>query len=106
MLITFHLVCFAWVFFRASSTSDAFQILSGLGGNWGAIQADRSLLAPAVLGVVLLLLVQMGQARWGSFREKIHTWPAPIRWALWYTLALLIYMFGAGPGQRFIYFQF
>ena len=106
MLITFHLVCFAWVFFRAASTADAFQILSGLGGSWGPIQADRSLLAPAVLGVVLLLLVQMGQARWGSFRDMIRTWPAPIRWAVWYTLALLIYMFGAGPGQRFIYFQF
>ena len=106
MLITFHLVCFAWVFFRASSASDAFQILWGLGGSWGPVQVDWSVMAPAVLGVGLLLAVQVGQERWGSLREQIRNWPTPIRWALWYTLALLIFMFGAGPGHRFIYFQF
>lgn len=30
--LTFHLVCFAWIFFRASSIADALRIVSNLGG--------------------------------------------------------------------------
>jgi D-alanyl-lipoteichoic acid acyltransferase DltB (MBOAT superfamily) len=52
-LLTFHFVCFTWIFFRASSLGNAFGILRGLGSlTWSAGN-----LTPLVLGVLLLAAV-------------------------------------------------
>jgi alginate O-acetyltransferase complex protein AlgI len=36
ILITFHLVCFCWIFFRASSLDDSMVILHQIGRNFDA----------------------------------------------------------------------
>ena len=49
-LVTFHLVCAAWVFFRSVDVERAIEVFASLGGTW--------LSAPGLSGgVVLLLLV-------------------------------------------------
>jgi alginate O-acetyltransferase complex protein AlgI len=45
-LATFHLVCFAWVFFRAPSLAGVGQVLGRLVAGWGAA---TTLVTPAVL---------------------------------------------------------
>jgi alginate O-acetyltransferase complex protein AlgI len=50
ILITFHFVCFTWIFFRASTFENALGILRGLGSlSWGTEN-----LTPLVLGVLVL----------------------------------------------------
>ena len=52
-LLTFHFVCFTWIFFRATSLDNALAILRGLGaGTWSAEN-----LTPLVMGVLLLAAV-------------------------------------------------
>ncbi|GAA4304097.1 MBOAT family O-acyltransferase [Compostibacter hankyongensis] len=55
ILFTFHLVCFCWIFFKASSFSDAWTMLHQIflnfdGGTWSAFYAGYS----TVLWVMLL----------------------------------------------------
>jgi D-alanyl-lipoteichoic acid acyltransferase DltB (MBOAT superfamily) len=52
-LLTFHFVCFTWIFFRATSLGNALAILRGLGsGTWSSAN-----LTPLLLGVMLLAAV-------------------------------------------------
>ena len=48
-LLTFHFVCFAWIFFRASSFDDAWAMITGLLTRWGEA-------SPLVTGGVLLAI--------------------------------------------------
>jgi D-alanyl-lipoteichoic acid acyltransferase DltB (MBOAT superfamily) len=51
---TFHVVCFAWIFFRATSFDNAGEVISQLFTNWGAP-------SPLVTtGVVLAILLGIG----------------------------------------------
>jgi D-alanyl-lipoteichoic acid acyltransferase DltB (MBOAT superfamily) len=52
-LVTFHFVCFAWIFFRASSLANAMDILRGLGSLTGSLANITPLLA----GVMLLAAI-------------------------------------------------
>lgn len=52
-LLTFHFVCFAWIFFRATSLSNAVEILRGLGD----LSSATGNLTPLLLGVLLLAAV-------------------------------------------------
>jgi D-alanyl-lipoteichoic acid acyltransferase DltB (MBOAT superfamily) len=49
-LLTFHFVCFTWIFFRASSLENALGILRGL----GSLTWSTANLTPLVMGVLLL----------------------------------------------------
>jgi alginate O-acetyltransferase complex protein AlgI len=52
-LVTFHFVCFTWIFFRASSLPNALDLLRGLGSFTGSLANVTPLLA----GVMLLAAV-------------------------------------------------
>jgi D-alanyl-lipoteichoic acid acyltransferase DltB (MBOAT superfamily) len=53
IFITFHFVCFTWIFFRAATFGNALAILRGL----GALTWSAGNLTPLVLGVLLLAAV-------------------------------------------------
>ncbi len=100
-IVTFHLVCFGWLLFRAGSLD---VVLSYLGNPFeGAIVLDKSVVVAASL-----LLVAVG----------IHATPSTQRWRelllgraptlqglLYGVIALLVFLFST-HGERFIYFQF
>ena len=48
-LVTFHVVCFAWIFFRSDTFAVAWDMITGLFTNWGAP-------SPLVTGPVLLAI--------------------------------------------------
>jgi alginate O-acetyltransferase complex protein AlgI len=124
-MVTFALVGVAWVFFRATSLSDAWYVVthmtSGLGGQLSAIVArDRSAieslvflgfqpsrLVLAVAAVVALLVVEHIQgARPESLRVRIAGARAPLRWAAYACAVLTIMTLGVFQSAKFIYFQF
>jgi hypothetical protein len=51
-LATFHFVCLGWVFFRAESFGDAFDVLGRLAAGWGQ--------APELAGGGVLLAIAVG----------------------------------------------
>ena len=106
-LLTFLLVCVAWVFFRAESIEEAFTITATLFG-FGARQAGHLLSRTSValsLGVTTTLLL----IHWWMRDTTITAVAARIPW--WarslVLAAMLVGIVGfAGEDRAFIYFQF
>jgi alginate O-acetyltransferase complex protein AlgI len=106
ILITFHFVTLAWVFFRAPSPGRALQILTACFlGDWG--DARTSLLAhvPALLLLsIFFLLHRVDDHRWVMVAVRRCypqvIWPAMV--VLW-CVAITV---SQGRSERFIYFEF
>jgi alginate O-acetyltransferase complex protein AlgI len=103
---TYHLVTFAWIFFRANSLSDAFYIVSNI-FNFSSLELPyfkHELLIPLML-ILLMEFIHLLQ-RNGSIRERINQQPTWIRWGIYYATIIFILLFGVFENQQFIYFQF
>lgn len=102
-LVTFHVVAFAWVFFRADSLGGAFDVLAGL-GRVGAAPAVTPLLVATLAGVLAVQFVPAGAgARVVAVIER--TRPAYAAVALGLAM-LLVDVLGPAGVPPFIYFRF
>ena len=110
---TFNLVSFAWIFFRASTLSDAVYIVGHL---FVGLEIPQSLfdMLPgswyewmiALLAIFLMEAVHWMQERNGSLRTVIRRQPVWLRWSAYYGLVLVIFMFGKFEANDFIYSRF
>jgi D-alanyl-lipoteichoic acid acyltransferase DltB (MBOAT superfamily) len=117
--ITFSLVTFAWIFFRAQNLPEAWYIVThlttGLPAQLSSLQALSSSLAGvtmqranwglSVVMVALLLAVELRQHRraWAINWTQQPTW---LRWAVYQAAILILIVFGKFDNHAFIYFQF
>jgi hypothetical protein len=109
MLLTFALVCFSYIFFRAESMSHAFSMV-------GEIFSLRSLAIPNLeysgtlqstwIFIVLFILVEwLGRKEKYSLVALLSGRSRWVRWMVYYLLVFVIIEF-SGQQQDFIYFQF
>jgi alginate O-acetyltransferase complex protein AlgI len=117
--ITFVLVTFAWIFFRASSVSDAFYIIkhsiTGLYANLSNLYhhlyirlelgLPKSELLIGVSAVLLMEIIHFMQNKY-KIRDWIRSKPSYIRWSIYYAVILMIIFLGVYENRQFIYFQF
>lgn len=121
--LTFGLVTFAWIFFRARDANQAWYItthlLSGIPSQLPLVRSN--------LGNARDQLVYLGQGKWvfgiailsilamegvhvlqrhGRMRHMLAEKPAWVRWPLYYGLVMSIFLFGVFNRTAFIYFQF
>ena len=54
--LTFHVVCFAWIFFRAASFDLATQMIGRIASGWGFHSGLPNLVTPGVIAVVAAML--------------------------------------------------
>lgn len=102
---TFILTVFAWIFFRAASVTQAWEIITSI--------FSSSVLQPLqILPKILILLLGFFMTvewvgREGHYGlEKIgYRWPKILRW-LFYCLLLVMIAMYSGSEETFIYFQF
>jgi alginate O-acetyltransferase complex protein AlgI len=116
MLLTFSVVSFAWIFFRANNFTDAGHIISHLfifnsenlaAPFEGALLPHQIEFALSCALIGLLLLIDYFDGRW-TVSGALGRTPAPVRWALYYAATAAVMfsgMYGTGA-QQFIYFQF
>jgi D-alanyl-lipoteichoic acid acyltransferase DltB (MBOAT superfamily) len=111
-IATFHLVAFAWVFFRADTLGDALLILRRIfsGASFGAFgftlpEFDALELGIAAAAIVTLLALETLQER-RRVRQLLARQPVWARWACYGAAILLILLFGEFDEREFIYFQF
>jgi len=101
-IVTFHLVCLSWVFFRASDVGVAFTVVRRIAtaapGEWYG-----GLRPLALLGIVLALDRLDVRSRWVSFMEGRGT---ILRWVTVPAVVLLVLTFQGASNPEFIYFQF
>jgi alginate O-acetyltransferase complex protein AlgI len=107
VLATFHLVCLAWIFFRAPSLGAGWAYLSGLFANragWG--REGWLWLAASAFYLALVLLIDL------ACRERDREFPLSAGLPAWgrglaYASAVLMISFvGGSRVVPFIYFQF
>lgn len=111
-LLTFHLVCAAWVLFRAESLSDAWYVWANLFNFNGFKGLEAFLLVRGgwalgvlvgALGLVALLrLCRRLLPGWQSVLE----WPWWVRWSFYYAFGFCLVIFGEFTRRSFIYFKF
>ena len=119
IIITFCLVSFAWIFFRANSLSDATYIIKNLFSDiasYGDLQYVYEVLRGFSLKTYEMLIlvyacVFLFFSDMISFKYDIHTLLKktgfPIRFAYYYVLIIFILAGGVFTnGGQFIYFQF
>ncbi len=110
LLLTFALVFFAWIFFRANTIGDAMLII----GNIFSIstysfdlqlfhfKADFYL---AFLLIGTLMIVEIAQEKYNLI-EKLRATTRWAKWGLFLFLLLLIFILGKWDEADFLYFQF
>jgi alginate O-acetyltransferase complex protein AlgI len=103
VVVTFLLVMIAWVFFRATTLSDALYIINALAALPDSLQVASPLSQAELIfsfGLILFLLL----------KEKYQPAIQPTSTGRFYFLvggmAALIYVFGIFNSNQFIYFQF
>jgi hypothetical protein len=126
ILITYCLVTFAWIFFRANNIRDAFYIAGRMpaalldlgrltiGGHYGmntflaaigAVPIYQTDLILCFVSIFFLEGVHLFQ-RHHNLLAIVNSRPAYQRWLLYYLMLILIIFFGVYENRQFIYFQF
>ncbi|MBU3190486.1 MBOAT family protein [Clostridium bowmanii] len=118
MIITFMLVNFAWIFFRATSFLGAITIIKNsfyfnpwmlTNGSIFKLGLDLKDFLIVIIGLVLIIIVDIMQRRI-SLRDQLSRQNIMFRWVIYLVVVLVILVFGMyGPGysmQQFIYSQF
>ena len=117
--ITFILVAFAWIFFRANNLDDAIYIISNLFVNYNEI-LNLSELRIQFRGIglfqddlikcfllILALFLYSSYERSGNLWEKLQQKPKWIRWSIYYILVYgILFIAPHSNVNNFIYFEF
>ncbi|MBD25269.1 MAG: acyltransferase [Candidatus Marinimicrobia bacterium] len=111
VLLTFHLVGVAWVFFRASSISNALAVLKRI---WSSLPQLPGLLTSynwntefflSLALIIFLMVVEMLDER-KPMSKRLADGPAIIRWAFYYTVGFSLLVIGMWGTQGFVYMNF
>ena len=108
ILVTFHAVVFAWIFFRAASFSDALTVIGRIGGEWGRLSLGASQITAGLnlLLVALLLAVDFAALKgWAGNYFTPGRFPGWVRVIGYSMLAAGIALLGV-TNNSFIYLQF
>lgn len=108
--ITFQLVCFAWIFFRANSISNSWIIIQhALSANFSLTElyevTSKSQFFLSIVFIVGLLLFEYFNQKNNLF-EKVSALPILARWSVYIIVFWCILKFGMFSEQQFIYFVF
>jgi len=109
ILITFVLVYFSWIFFRASNLPEAILILKNhfvfehhTAINLFRIPADFYI---AFGSIFVLLLLDFSEERF-MISHQIRKLPIYLKWGLLFLFISVIFLFGVWNEADFLYFQF
>ena len=112
IVVVFHCVTFAWIFFRADSLADAWYIVthlfvfdggSPLGRN---IAMSTPVFAMSCVSLVVLVLAHVWQEYSADQHLAIRRAPLILRWASYFAMSFAVLFLAAHSAQQFIYFQF
>ncbi len=107
--LTFILVLFGWVFFRANNTADAITVLQNM-FTWNAAGTINLFRIPsdlyiALSAIGLLFFIEILEERMQLY-EKLTLLTRPYKWLILILLILTIFVLGMWEAQDFLYFQF
>ena len=103
-IVLFHLVCLAWIFFRANSLGEALTLLGGLGTVVWRPEYGMALRFLAVFSLPLFVIDLMNESRGEEyvFERSVE----PVRVAIGVAMMAFVTLLAANQLNAFIYFQF
>ena len=103
--VTFVLVCFAWIMFRANNLSDAITIATGIFTNPGVPYLDYATFIAVGMAMIVLLAKEFAdEYQWKTRIAESDSWL--VRHVYLVVMISYIILFGVLGGDQFIYFQF
>lgn len=108
-LVTFHFVCFCWIFFRANNSDTAFILISKIFSHYNLeliptiINSYWKPLSIIVIGYAIHWLNDKAKT---GIRETFIKTPIVLQLLAAVLTAILLYQFKTADIQAFIYFQF
>ncbi len=110
IFVTFVLVYFSWIFFRANNTHDAFYIIGkhfSFSGNpelnLFSFNIDFYI---AFISIIALLLIEFFEEYAQLSVNMMIKTPRPAKWALLVVVIFVIFVLGIWDEADFLYFQF
>lgn len=127
--ITFSLVTFAWIFFRAKDLNQALYVVNHLFDGIGydvvtlisnlnfehvkylMIEREKILGLTlnnwiTMIGAIVIMFFVHKLQNTKNINKFLESKPLIIRWTIYYVLALIIFYYAAQGQEHFIYFQF
>ena len=104
-ILCFSMVCFAWIFFRANTITDAVSVVNKIFTNPGRPFYDIYVFVYGVASLAILLIKDAKDA-YGVKIGFLHAKSFGIRFISFVSLLAYIMLFGALGADSFIYFQF
>lgn len=117
VFVTFNLVSFTWIFFRAESLGDALYILKNIVNFYGNYVTARELgftyftrtnilMGRTDFEFITICIILIAIYYFRNIKDNmIFIRPTIIRWFIYYCLFLTIYILGLS-GSQFVYFKF
>ena len=107
LLLTFILISFSWIFFRANSLSDAITVIERMvTAPGGLFIGEKSSFAYSLFAIIVLILKDAYDEFYPDgnlfFTSKVRT----IRYLSYSIIIVIILLLGVFDGGQFIYFQF
>lgn len=112
VFVTFHLVCFAWVFFRANSVGDAICVVSNLLSNVKNLQkyimsqGISHLCILIICSFILVIVRILLSENKVDFCSYVTAKKRNIRWLFYVFLVVIIMLMYIDNGSNFIYNKF
>jgi D-alanyl-lipoteichoic acid acyltransferase DltB (MBOAT superfamily) len=117
IIVTFHLVCIGWVFFRAETLKDANTIISKLlmapvdllhfsAAQLSVLQIRDPIIFPALLLILPVLMIAHVVVGWLNDKKFYLSPPWAVQVAVMVALMCVLTIFSPDTSPRFIYFQF
>lgn len=111
IVLTFHIVCIGWVFFRAETVASAVEILKKLFFLDGAQSFALTMVnttEPALFMVLPFLLALLFAGQLFALLQSQKRWslPRPLQAVYMAALIALVLVFSPDASPKFIYFQF
>ena len=116
--ITFSLICFAWIFFRAKNVSEAFYIITHLTSGMENILSIKYIVesiamvgvskSEFIISIAVILFMEFIHLiqRHYKIRHMLAEKPVWIRWSIYFMVVYGTILFGIFGKNDFIYFQF
>lgn len=100
VFVTFNLVSFAWIFFRAESLGDAWYVVTNMFVVNGHVQTKHNF-TMIIVALTMVLLIRIFTDR---TKKLMHN--SVFRWTLYILLIQVIIFCGVHEGENFVYFKF
>lgn len=110
-LITFILVAFAWIFFRANTNADALYIAKSIFKSPShSLDQVIYLIGKNDLYLIIISFLIMEGVQWLQRGRNLSAWidakPRWQKWGAYYLILFMILCYGVYNNSQFIYFQF